>query len=599
VAGAELDSFCDGLMRQLMSAQNVKGAAVAVVKDTAVALLRGYGTADIARGTDAPIVADRTLFRIGSTSKLLTATAAMQQVGRGALELDRDVNAYLPFRVPAMTLRNLLTHTAGLEENQFGWMMKEGAADLVPLEENVRAHIPAQVRQATTDFRNDRGSSYSNWAFALLGVLVSRVSGMAFDEYMDSELFRPLGMDRSTFREPLPVALAASMSKGHFATSEGTLDFEYWHSIGPAGSAATTASDMARFMLAHLRGGAGILSPAMAELMHGRAMTQHARVNGSGLCWYEVNQNGRRVLCHRGKGLCFQSDLSLIPGENAGVFIVLNTAIKSTDLRAAAAAFVDRYFPADTPSGADLPRPRTAARYAGTYRGVARAYESIERFNLLTCGERFESRATRIDGATLAITNLGGVSANWEEFEPGVFRRVGGQEQMVIVPDSAGGAEHMLGPFAFAASRRIRWYESRPFHLCMFAIGALGLAVAVAWWVAGIATGSLSPVQYAAIGLAALFGALDLAAFKILWDTIRFPPPAPLPFRYPRKVHWALTMVLASVPVALGVLGFAAAALLGGWWQPWVRSLYAAVAALELLFLFQLHHWKLVGYRYG
>jgi CubicO group peptidase (beta-lactamase class C family) len=541
------------------------------------------------------------LFRIGSTSKLFTATAVMQQVESGALELDRDVNAYLPFRVPQMTLRHLLTHTAGLEENQFGWMMKERAADLVSLEDNVRSHIPARVRRPTADLGCDRGASYSNWGFALLGLVVSRVSGQPFDDYLDRKVFGPLGMRRSTFREPLPAPLAPRLSRGHFRGTAATLDFEYWHSVGPAGSATTTAGDMARFMLAHLGGGAcgggRVLRADTTRLMHGRALRQHPRVNGAALCFYEDHYNGRRMLCHRGKTFCFQSDLTLIPQENAGIFVVLNTAIGSADLRGAVRRIIDHYFPADIPDARGRRRTGTAARHVGTYRGVVRSYRTIEKLSLLTCPERFESRATLVEAGVLAITNLGGVDARWEELEPGIFRRVGGQEQMALVQEVGGVA--MLGPFAFGGSRKVGVLESTRFHFAVLAIGGAGLLAAMGWFLAGLVAGFPGYGGGPALGLAALVGALDLTAFWILWRAIRFPPPSPLPFRYPLRVHLALAMILVSVVPAAGVLGFAWMAWAPEGWQSPGRIAYAVIAALEVLFLAELHYWRLVGFRLG
>src|SRR5690349_18959644 len=101
VRGAELKDFTATLMQALMSDYRIAGAAVAIVKDGEPVLLEGYGTADARRGVDAAVDPHQTLFRIGSTSKLVTATAALQLVDAGRLALDADVNEYLPFRVPA------------------------------------------------------------------------------------------------------------------------------------------------------------------------------------------------------------------------------------------------------------------------------------------------------------------------------------------------------------------------------------------------------------------------------------------------------------------------------------------------------------------
>ena len=116
---AELEAFLDGVMVANIRDKHVAGATVAVVKDGAILFTKGYGYADVE--AKKPALADETLFRPGSISKLFTATAVMQLVEQGKLDLDRDVNEYLDFSIPKtypepVTLRRLLTHTAGFEE---------------------------------------------------------------------------------------------------------------------------------------------------------------------------------------------------------------------------------------------------------------------------------------------------------------------------------------------------------------------------------------------------------------------------------------------------------------------------------------------------
>jgi CubicO group peptidase (beta-lactamase class C family) len=114
-----LEPFLDGLIPLQLQNQNIAGAVVSVVKDGQLLLAKGYGYADFA--AKKPIVAEETLFRPGSISKLFTGIAVMQLVEQGKLDLDGDVSAYLDFKVPKtypepITLRRLLTHTAGFEE---------------------------------------------------------------------------------------------------------------------------------------------------------------------------------------------------------------------------------------------------------------------------------------------------------------------------------------------------------------------------------------------------------------------------------------------------------------------------------------------------
>src|SRR5213596_3508146 len=116
---ADFDTFLDALIPSQLRNRNIAGAVVSVVKDGQVLFQKGYGYADVEEKK--AVLPDRTLFRPGSISKLFTATAVMQLVEQGKLELDSDVSGYLDFAIPKtypepVTLRRILTHTAGFEE---------------------------------------------------------------------------------------------------------------------------------------------------------------------------------------------------------------------------------------------------------------------------------------------------------------------------------------------------------------------------------------------------------------------------------------------------------------------------------------------------
>ena len=207
----DVESWLDGFMPYAIETGDVAGAVVVVVKNGETVLAKGYGYADVA--AHAPVDPDRTLFRPGSTSKLFTWTAVMQLVEQGKLDLDRDVNTYLDFRLPErdgtpITLRNIMTHTAGFEEKVKD-LIADDPAQLVPLRAYVAQGIPVRIFKAGTT------PAYSNYATALAGYIVQRVSGQSFDDYVDAHIFKPLGMAHSSFRQPLPAALAADASKGY------------------------------------------------------------------------------------------------------------------------------------------------------------------------------------------------------------------------------------------------------------------------------------------------------------------------------------------------------------------------------------------------
>ena len=144
---SDVEAFSDGLVPVSIAAGNIAGAVVVVVKDGKVLFEKGYGVSDTA--TRAPVDPDRTLFRPGSVSKLFTWTAVMQLAGAGKLDLDADINTYLDFKIPPafgkpITLRNLMTHTAGFEES-YRSLLVGNPTSVEPLDRVVKEALPERV----------------------------------------------------------------------------------------------------------------------------------------------------------------------------------------------------------------------------------------------------------------------------------------------------------------------------------------------------------------------------------------------------------------------------------------------------------------------
>src|SRR5690349_17881247 len=259
---ADVDVWLDGYLTYALRTADIPGVVVTVVKDGQLLTARGFGFADREKRT--PVNPETTLFRPGSVSKLVTWTAAMQLVEQGKLDLDKDINAYLDFKIPAydgkpITLRQMMTHTAGFEEAVKDIIYTDPAHH-VPLAEYLKRWTPKRVYEPGTT------PAYSNWATALTGYLVERVSGESFDDYVDKHIFAPLGMTHSTFRQPLPAAFVSQMASG-YKPGKDAGKFEI---IGPApaGSLSSSGTDMAKFMIANLQQGKGLLSPETAATMH-------------------------------------------------------------------------------------------------------------------------------------------------------------------------------------------------------------------------------------------------------------------------------------------------------------------------------------------
>jgi len=373
MSAEDLSSFFDGYLTEELEQADIAGAAVVVVKDGHVLFQRGYGWADRAR--QVPVTPDTTLFRIGSVSKLLTWTAVMRLVEQGRLSLDMDVQQYLDFPLPPyqgqpVTLRHLMTHTAGFEETVQAMWMQPGESP--GLGDYLRTQLPPRIFPAGST------AAYSNYGATLAGYIVERRSGQPFADHLQRQLLQPLGMAHTSFAQPLPAALVGGLSQGYDAGSDAAQPFE-WLRVAPAGSASATVADMGRFMLAHLGGGEAapddpvpaVLSSTWLARMQAPQWRLHPQAPAMTLGFWEDDAFGPRVIGHGGDTMWFHSGLYLLPEQRAGVFFVQNSAGKRVLRDAVFRRFVERY----------VGRPPVSAIQAETPddRGIEGSYISSRR----------------------------------------------------------------------------------------------------------------------------------------------------------------------------------------------------------------------------
>src|SRR5688572_24051006 len=215
MTAADVETFLDGMVPLQLALSDIAGATVSVVKDGKLLFAKGYGFADVQKKQK--VSPQDTLFRPGSISKLFTWTAVMQLFEQGKLDLDRDVNEYLDYKIPdafgkPITLKHILTHTPGFEEQIKDLFLTDSTKP--NLGQYLKTHIPGRIYPPGTV------PAYSNYATAVAGYIVERVSGRPFDEYVAENILKPLNMTRSTFTQPLPADLAPLMSNGYRLRSE-------------------------------------------------------------------------------------------------------------------------------------------------------------------------------------------------------------------------------------------------------------------------------------------------------------------------------------------------------------------------------------------
>jgi CubicO group peptidase (beta-lactamase class C family) len=482
LTGTDLEVFLDGMMPSQLQREDVAGAVISVVRDGKVIFAKGYGFSDVEKRT--PVTADSTLFRPGSISKLFTWTSVMQLAEQGKLDLDKDVNGYLDFKIPSaygkpITLKNIMTHTAGFEEVGRDLFVAD-AQHLYPLDRFLKNHVPDRI------FPPGVIPAYSNYATALAGYIVQRVSGKPFEQYVQDNIYTPLSMQRSTFVQPLPENLQPLMSNGYKKASEKAQTFEFVEAF-PAGSVSTTARDMCNFMIAHLQNGQfgdkQILKPETAKLMHSRLFGTDDRLNAMAYGFYEESRNGKRIIGHGGDTEYFHSDLHLILDENVGFFVSYNSAGKGeTSPRTVLfEAFLDRYFPFTPPGGTKVENA------VGDAKEIAGLYKSSRRFEssfLSITTPLGEPKVVANADGTITVDPFKGANGQLKKFEeisPFLYREVHGQDHIGFKKDAAGNWQFQLD-YPFFIFQKVGLVESKTFNVVLLSFGLGVVALTILLW---------------------------------------------------------------------------------------------------------------------
>ena len=336
----EVIEFMDSIAEEHIEKKNTTGMAYAIVKDGELIAINGHGLADIDENRP---FRSNTSFRIASVTKLFTATAVMQLHSKGLIDLHRDIRHYLPdfqytsIEGDSVTLRNLLTHTAGFEDKNLERRTHDPDQQ-ISLKEYLYNEMPKRVAKAGETF------AYSNHGLALAGLIVEEVSGKAYSDFVQTELLSPLQMANSTF----DVKKATNFAKSYQKESEQwkTVPFDYIKTK-PSSMLMSTAEDMAKFMKFHLqtasKNDGSLISNASLAEMHSQQFTHHPQLPGAAVGFFEAYQNGLRLLRHGGTATNYGSFLCLIQEKGIGIFITHNGGDESLS-KTTIQQFINRFF---------------------------------------------------------------------------------------------------------------------------------------------------------------------------------------------------------------------------------------------------------------
>jgi CubicO group peptidase (beta-lactamase class C family) len=599
----ELEAFIDGIMAAHLEANHIAGATISVVKDGRLFFTKGYGYANFKSKT--PVLPDRTMFRPGSVSKLFTWTAVMQLYEQGKLDLDADVNTYLKeFQIPAtfpqaITLNHLLSHTPGFEERGTG-MAARKPEDLMPLGKWLATYMPARVRPP------GELTSYSNYGTALAGYIVQVVSGVPFEQYIEENIFKPLGIEHSTFRQPLPEGLAPNMSTGYTYKNGAFKEekFELLNGMAPAGALSACATDMARFMIAHLQNGAygdaRILKEETAKFMHSRLFGHDPRINGNAHGFWEFGYNDLHLIEHGGDTIYFHSQLALIPDKNVGWFVSYNTG-PGGSREQLFHAFLNRFYPASSPLAELKPSADSMKRLknvSGVYGVARRSYTKYEKIASLL----MQIKVTPSKEGTLLVKIPGDVR-QYAELEPLVFREVDGQSKLVFKEDGRGRVTvAFAGDIPHMALLKLKWYEQPMFHYFIIGLCVLFFVIAALGWPLAALSRKIcrrkvegNPAPKAARWLAGLMSGCFLLFLVLLATSLSNTDE--VMFGVPALFRVALVFPLVAAVLAIGVLAFTFLAWGKKYWYGCRRLTYTLIFIAGVVFLWVLYFYNLLGWR--
>lgn len=332
---AGLDAYIEKAMREW----EVPGLAIAVVRNDSVIFARGYGVREYGKEGR---VDEHTLFAIASTSKAFTVAALGMLVDSGVVDWDDPVRKHLaafelqdPYVTRHVTIRDLLTHRVGVAREDNVWIA-------APFD---RPEILRRVRHLDQIRGFREGYDYNNLMYMVAGEVVAAASGMSWDDFVETRIFRPLGMTRTTSRFDV-VQRRDNVSSSHIRENGRivVMDRRNYDALGPAGSIFSSVYEMAQWVRLHLNGGTyggkRLLGRETLEEMHSpqvvirmdsvtRRMFPTQNFAAYGLGWRLQDYHGRKVVQHTGSVNYTRTQVGMIPSEGIGVVAIANLSSSS------------------------------------------------------------------------------------------------------------------------------------------------------------------------------------------------------------------------------------------------------------------------------
>jgi CubicO group peptidase (beta-lactamase class C family) len=461
---SDLETFIEQFVEENMADSHTPGLVVTAVYQGEVLLAEGYGLADIESGRP---MTPQTNMRAGSVSKPITSTGVLQLAATGQINLNEPISAYVPNFAfddgfgPAPTLAQLLTLQGGYGDAVVGTHAPT-LDQWLPLDEYIEGNPPDRFMPS------GKVISYNSWEHALLGYMMAEVSGDPFDIAMSQFLFEPLGMENSTFTQPLPAPIAENLATGYAYDGEYRVVPLDYVKLSPGIALVTTGEDMGRFMQALLNDGwlnrDQVLAPETISGMLQRQEALHDFSRSRTYGFSEINISGRQAIYQDGNGIGHGNRMVLIPEYELGIFLSINhrhlgfdaaSTPASTFMKDLSKAIVERYVPAitseDVPFAPLANASERASRFSGHYRLAGTPQDDFFKLNALLDNVNVKDNQ---DG-TITIG-----SRRYTEVEPNVFQSKSNPGFFVLFVENSIGEIEWLTFGGTGSYQKVNWYET-------------------------------------------------------------------------------------------------------------------------------------------
>ncbi|MGE3615488.1 MAG: serine hydrolase domain-containing protein [Gemmatimonadales bacterium] len=319
-APATLIARIDSVVGAELDRTHAPAASVAVESRGQLLLARGYGLANVEAGTHAGA---ETIYRIGSLTKQFTATAIMQLVEAGKIGLDEDVKKYLPdypTQGNRVTIRHLLTHTSGIKSYTGIGPQFWNEASRLDLTDD---QMLALFKDLPFDFKPGERYLYNNSAFYLLGVIIGKVAGIPYRQYVRDKLFAPLGLTATSYcddRPIIPHRAGGYEVQGAVVTNAVPLSL---NTPGAAGALCSNVLDLLTWQ--HGFDAARLITPASRDQIRTSAVLNDGKPTNYGFGVAIRNFEGHRSFAHSGGINGFATWLARYPDDDLTVVVLTNS----------------------------------------------------------------------------------------------------------------------------------------------------------------------------------------------------------------------------------------------------------------------------------